>query len=377
MKKILLALLTLALLVLMSTFILMPDKDIGSVFPGNNGSDATTDTDARAEKILEAMSLEEKAAQLLMVSCHSVGSAEAAADFGVGGLCLYGFDFEGKSAEEVVEMNEYFQELSDLPLIISTDEEGGSVHRVSNNPQLYPETFRSPGELRHANGLTSAVIDARAKCVLMENLGLNANLAPVCDVPLSETDYIYERCFSMDYDECAEYISAVITAMNDYRMGSVLKHFPGYGGSTDTHSGISYDYRPYSAFKYGDLLPFEAGIEAGADAVMVSHNIVVCMDEHYPASLSPEVHRILREDLKFDGVIMTDDLAMGAILRFADGKNMVVQALLAGNDMVCCSDFEESVDAIVAAVNDGTLTEEQIDESVLRVLKWKIDLGLI
>lgn len=337
----------------------------------------TADSGTRAQELLAGMSLEEKAAQLLMVSCHTYGSAELASRYGVGALCLYGFDFEGKSEEEVIAMNDRFQSLSRYPLIISTDEEGGSVHRISNNPKLYPETFRSPGELRSANGFTSAVIDARSKCVLMEKLGLNVNLAPVCDVPLRSTDYISDRSFSMDYAEAADYISVVVTAMQDYSVGSVLKHFPGYGGSTDTHEGISYDKRPYSDFEKGDLLPFKAGIAAGADAVMVSHNIVECMDDFYPASLSPEVHRVLRQELGFNGVVVTDDLAMGAILKFAQGQNMVVQALLAGNDMVCCSNFEESVMAIVMAVHSGILTQQRIDESALRVLNWKAELGLI
>lgn len=330
-----------------------------------------------AEEYLAGMSLEDKAKQLLMVSCHTAGSAKSASEFGAGALCLYGFDFDGKSAEQVIAMNAELQQLADLPMIISTDEEGGSAHRVSSNPKLYFETFRSPGELRMANGFTSAAIDTRSKCVLMENLGLNANLAPVCDVPLRTSDYISDRCFSMDYEECAGYIRAVVSAMQDYNMGSVLKHFPGYGGSTDTHKGVSYDNRPYSAFENGDLLPFKAGIEAGADAVMVSHNIVRCMDEKYPASLSVNVHRVLRENLGFDGVIVTDDLAMGAILNFSGGKNMAVTAILAGNDMVCCSDFEESVQAIVKAVEDGILPQEQVDQSVLRILNWKIKLGLI
>lgn len=361
----------------MSTFILLSDRTDEQKCLVRENFTENAAPDIIAERILKDMTLEEKATQLLMVSCHTRGSAVAASEYGVGALCLYSFDFEGKSSDEVIEMTKHFQELSDLPLIISTDEEGGSVHRVSAYPELYPATFRSPGELRESNGLTSAVIDTRAKSVLLEDLGINTNLAPVCDVPLKETDYIYERCFSMDYRECAEYISTVVTAMNDYNVGSVLKHFPGYGGSADTHYGISCDYRPRTAFENGDFLPFKAGIEAGADAVMVSHSIVVCMDENYPASLSPEVHRVLREELNFEGVILTDDLAMGAILGFAEGKNMVVQALVAGNDMVCCSNFEESTAAIVAAVNNGTLTEERIDESVIRILKWKIDLGLI
>lgn len=380
MKKVLFAI-VIAVLLLLTTcmFYEQPPEPVPTPVPTASPMPAPTPSEKTmtAEDILEGMSLEEKAAQLLIVSCHAYGSAERASEFGVGALCLYGFDFEGKTPDEVIAMNEHLQSLASMPMIISTDEEGGSVHRISSNPQLYFETFRSPGELRMANGFTSAAIDTRAKCVLMEKLGVNANLAPVCDVPLRSTDYISERSFSMDYEEAAEYITVVISAMQDYKVGSVLKHFPGYGGSTDTHEGMSVDTRPLSDFKNGDLLPFIAGIEAGADAVMVSHNIAQCMDDYYPASLSPEVHRLLREDLGFDGVIMTDDLAMGAILRFAEGKNMVVQAILSGNDMACCSNFEESVQAIVAAVNDGTLTEAQINESVLRVLNWKIKLGLI
>ena len=112
----------------------------------------------------------------------------------------------------------------------------------------------------------------------MLDLGLNVNLAPVCDVPLDSSNYIYNRCFSLDAEETAEYIGKVVTQMNKDGLGSVLKHFPGYGGSVDTHKNTGYDTRDYSAFENGDFLPFKAGIAAGADAVMVSHNIVKCKD---------------------------------------------------------------------------------------------------
>ena len=110
---------------------------------------------------------------------------------------------------------------------------------------------------------------------------------------------------------------------------------------------------------------------------MVSHNIVQCMDTDLPASLSPEVHRILREKLSFDGVILTDDLYMDAIQDFTGKEAAAVAAVLAGNDMLCCTDFEVQIPAVIAAVKDGRIPVERINASVLRILKWKAELGLL
>ena len=160
-------------------------------------------------------------------------------------------------------------------------------------------------------------------------------------------------------------------------MGSVLKHFPGYGNNTDTHTGVAYDDRPYDTFLTSDFLPFQAGIAAGADMVLVSHNIVSAMDEASPASLSPEVHRVLREDLGFTGVIVTDDLVMDGVRDFAGDDEAAVLAVQAGNDLLCCTDFQTQVPAVLAAVESGEITEEQIDAAVLRVLTMKLRLGIL
>lgn len=151
MKKLSAVIFTIVLLCIMSTFIFLPDRANEQEFPAHG--DPRENADAIAEEILKDMTLEEKAAQLLMVSCHTRGSAEAASEYGVGALCLYSFEFEGKSSDEVIRMTEHFQELSDFPLIISTDEEGGSVHRISVYPELYPATFRSPGSFGRATDL--------------------------------------------------------------------------------------------------------------------------------------------------------------------------------------------------------------------------------
>ena len=153
--------------------------------------------------------------------------------------------------------------------------------------------------------------------------------------------------------------------------------FSGLWEHADTHTGIAYDRRALETFEQADFVPFRAGIEAGAGGVLVSHNIVFAMDDALPASLSPEVHRILSEELGFDGVVITDDLAMDAIGQFTDGETAAVLAVEAGNDLLCCSDVETQYPAVLEAVQSGRITEERLDESVRRVLLWKLKLGLL
>lgn len=214
------------------------------------------------------------------------------------------------------------------------------------------------------------------KCLLLQSLGINLNFAPVCDVSTCADDFMYPRTFGKNAADTAQYVKNVVTAMKQCHTGSVLKHFPGYGNNTDTHTDIAYDNRSYDTLTESDFLPFQAGIDAGADIVLVSHNIVACMDSEYPASLSLQVHEILRNDLGFTGVIITDDLFMDGIRNFTNNTNAAVLAVQAGNDLLCCTDFEEQIPAVLDAVKQGTISEEQIDKSVLRILQLKISLGL-
>ena len=212
---------------------------------------------------------------------------------------------------------------------------------------------------------------------MLKSLGINVNLAPVCDVSVNENDYIHGRSFGQDAEQTAIFAETVVKEMNNQGMGSVLKHFPGYGNNSDTHTGIVYDSRPYSTFLESDFVPFKAGIKAGCGCVMVSHNIVSCIDEKYPASLSSKVHQTLRKELNFDGVVMTDDLCMEAITQYTDGRNTAVLAIEAGNDMLISTDFVQQIPAVIDAVNSGEISEDRIDRSVLRILNWKISLGII
>ena len=188
---------------------------------------------------------------------------------------------------------------------------------------------------------------------------------------------MYARSFGQDAAQTARYVQTVVSEMKAQGMGSVLKHFPGYGGSADTHTGIAWDDRPYETFVASDFLPFQAGIDAGADLVLVSHNIVRSMDDQRPASLSPRVHQILREELGFEGVIVTDDLQMDGVRDFAGDEQAAVLAVQAGNDLLCCTDFQTQLPAVVRAVEAGEIAQAQIDQSVLRILKLKLALGLL
>lgn len=336
--------------------------------------------------LLEGMTLEEKVGQLFFVRCPETGAAEDIAAYHLGGILLFGRDYkdaagEWLTADELTAKLESYQSSASVPLFIGSDEEGGTVTRASRNPNLFKERSKSPQQLYAANAdtsdpLDSIAADAEEKSARLLDWGINVNFAPVADVSTDPADFIYDRAFGQDASATAEYVARVVTVMRDAGMASVLKHFPGYGSNVDTHTGIAIDQRPYETFTASDFLPFEAGIAAGAPFVLVSHNVVECMDASLPASLSPEVHRVLREELGFDGIAITDDLAMDAVAAYAGGEAAVL-AVLAGNDMLITSDYRNDIPAVLAAVVDGRISEEQVNESVLRVLHAKYDLGLL
>ena len=331
----------------------------------------------RAQQILSEMSLEEKVGQIFIVRCPQEKAAEQVKNYHLGGYILFAEDFAHKDQETVAAATAEYQAASRIPLLIGVDEEGGTVNRISRYQAFRSTPFASPQELYREGGWKRIESDAAEKASLLRSLGINLNLAPVCDISTNPNDYIYKRTFGKDAAQTAEYVSIVVSAMKQNGMGCVLKHFPGYGGNVDTHTGLSHDNRSIETFRSNDFLPFQSGMEAGAGAVLVSHNIVSCMDESSPASLSPEVHRLLREELHFDGVIMTDDLYMDAIQDFTGKREAAVRAVQAGNDLLCCTDFEIQIPAVLDAVKRGDIAPELLDRAVQRVLIWKMQLGIL
>ena len=331
----------------------------------------------RVDDLLGRMTLEEKVGQLFFVRCPETGAAEDVAAYHPGGVLLFGRDFEGKTYGQVRAETDGLQAAAEIPLLIGVDEEGGTVVRASSNRHLRAQKFPSPQALYRAGGMEAVAADAAEKSSFLLGLGINVNFAPVCDVSTDSGDFIYDRAFGQDAAATSDYAETVTAAMDAAGIGAVMKHFPGYGDNVDTHTGIAVDQRPYETFETSDFLPFAAGMTSPTAAVLVSHNIVVSMDETLPASLSPEVHRVLREELGFTGVAMTDDLAMDALAQYSADGSAAVLAVQAGNDMIVTTDYESQIPAVIAAVEDGRISEERLDEAVTRVLAWKIRLGLI
>ena len=353
-----------------------PEDPPSQTDPGTHSS-STENQDQIIEELLSAMTVEEKVGQMFFVRCPDTGAAEAVSEYKLGGYILFSRDFKNKTAEQVRNDISSYQSAAGVPLLIGTDEEGGTVVRASSNPNLFPHSGLSPQDLFAQGGMDAIIQDARQKSVTLLDLGVNVNLAPVADVSTDSNDFIYDRAFGQDAQATAEYVSNVVKTMDAQGIGSVLKHFPGYGNNVDTHTGVAIDERPYETFQTSDYLPFTAGIQAGADAVLVSHNVMTCVDDQLPASLSPAVHKELRETLGFQGVIMTDDLAMDAVAAYAGDQSPAVMAVKAGNDMIVTTDFQTQIPEVIQAVKSGEIDEEQIDQSVTRVLKWKYDLGLL
>lgn len=332
---------------------------------------------SKLETYVDSMSLEQMVGQMFFARCPSSGAAAQINSYHPGGYILFARDFANQTPASVKSTIAGYQNASKTPMLIGVDEEGGTVVRVSKYPAFRASRFLSPADIYNKSGINGLVSDTAEKDRLLKSLGINVNLGPVCDVSQNPSDYIYDRTLGKSGKESAPAISAMVSQMKKDKMGSVLKHFPGYGSNVDTHTGIAVDKRNIDSFRQNDFLPFAAGIKAGAGGIMINHNIVNCLDSKRPASLSPAVAKTLRNELGFKGVIMTDDLSMSAITKYTDGKNAAVSAVIAGSDMLISSDFVNQYNAVLSAVKNGTISKTRIKQSVMRIVQWKVNLGLI
>lgn len=329
------------------------------------------------EILLASMTLEERVGQLFLARCPDTNAVEDIKAYHLGGFVLFGRDFQEKTPASVTATIADYQSASKIPMLIAVDEEGGIVNRVSRYPAFRETPFPSPRDLFDNGGLDSILSMEVEKCQLLRSIGINVNLAPVCDIATNPAAFMYPRSLGQSPEITGEYIAGVVEVMSQYGIGSALKHFPGYGNNTDTHVGIAVDDRPLSVLESEDLIPFQAGIDASCGAIMISHIIINAMDPQYPATLSPIVHTYLRNDMGFDGVIVTDDLVMQAITDAYGVEEAAVLAVLAGNDLLCVTDYKVQYSAVLQAVIDGRISEEMLNTAVNRILRWKMSLGLI
>lgn len=329
------------------------------------------------EVLLHRLSLEQKVGQMFLARCPESGAAEAVAQYGLGGLLLFGRDFAGETPDTMRTKIQGYQAAATLPLLIAVDEEGGTVTRVSSYTAFRSSPFASPRELYSQGGM-DAVLSAEAeKAQLLAGLGINGNMAPVCDIATEPGAFMYKRSLGQSPEITGQFVSGAVRTMQEQGVAAVMKHFPGYGNNADTHVGIARDSRSLSELESRDTQPFYDGIAAGGGAILVSHNIVEALDAQDPASLSPAMHRYLRLAMGFDGVIITDDLSMDAIAKQYGVGEAAVLAVLAGNDLLCSTEYRTQYSAVLDACCSGRIPEETVNQAVYHVLAWKQSMGIL
>lgn len=324
-------------------------------------------------RYINNMTLEEKVGQMMLSRVPEQNAIEQIKKYHLGGYILFDRDFKGKNIQQVKKVTDQYQKASHIPMLMATDEEGGSVSRLTTAGY---GTFLSPQDLYRQGGFELIQQDINSKSQLMRQLGLNAAMAPDADLATSPTSFIYPRTFGGDLSLTKEYVALAVQAFQNNHIVSTLKHFPGYGDQGDSHQMIIRDPRTKEELAPG-LQPFASGIQVGADSVLVEHNIVEAYDKKLPASLSPKVHQVLRKDLGFKGIIMTDDMDMKGLSEFMSQKEAAIQAVRAGNDMIISSSYRQQIPAIIQAVKKNQLSEKQIDGSCRRILTVKYKLGLL
>lgn len=386
MKKSAIALLLLAALLLTACTAppeAIPAPETGTPAPAIEPTIEPTPepTPSRAEEILAGMTLTEKLCQLMIVRPEALAGVSPVTSTGeemlagleaypVGGI-IYSLN-NLVSREQTTAMIDGAQSASEIPLFISADEEGGSVGRLMYKlgttwvDAMY--TYKDEGPETAYNNAYTIGSDMAA-------LRFNTDFAPVADVWTNpENTVIGDRAYSDDFDEAAKLVPAAVEGFRDAGVICCVKHFPGHGDtSTDTHTGAAVVDKGLAELMAGELKPFIAGMEAGADMVMVGHITLSAIDPEHPASLSEAVvSGILRDTLGWDGVVITDGLEMGALMQYDMGERCLL-ALEAGVDILLgVDDIPGTLKVLTEAVELGWLSEERIDESVLRVLTLKL-----
>lgn len=329
------------------------------------------------EQLLSRMTIEERVGQLFLARCPEENALEDVRAYHLGGYILFSRDIRGHTPTSLSRTIASWQEVADIPLLIAVDEEGGTVCRLSNVHTFRAEPFPSPRVLYDAGGMQLVLEAETEKAAMLKNAGIHVNMAPVCDITTIPWAFMYSRSLGQSPEITAEFIAGTVTIMSEHQIGSVLKHFPGYGNNSDTHTGTARDNRTLEELEAADLLPFRAGIDAGCGAVLMSHTIAAALDADLPVSLSPAAHAYLREQMGFSGVIVTDDLAMDAITNIYGAEEAAILAVLAGNDLLCSTDYPVQYQAILDAIASGRIPMEVIDAALMRILRWKDALGML
>lgn len=347
----------------------------------------TSSVTKTASEIFSEMSLSDKIYQMMFVrpeAITGVTTATAASDatraalqkYPVGGIVYSKSNMLSK--EQFASMISHTKSYAKVPLFIATDEEGGKVNRLMDS--VGTTKVDSPYSYKD-NGINTASCNAKIIANDMNNLGFNLNFAPVADVWSNPNNaVIAQRAYSNNFREAGNLVDAAVRGFHEGGVCTTLKHFSGHGDTyEDTHTSTAYVSKSRDQLENEELQVFRKGIEAGTDLVMVGHMIVENIDNTAPASLSEKVvTELLRNEMNFTGLIITDSLEMNGVSEHYTGGEAAVRAIKAGNDLLLePKDLNEAVMAVMNAVSQGEITEQQINEHVLRILEVKERAGIL
>lgn len=341
-------------------------------------------------EVMDEMTLEQKIGQLFIVNTDSLDfnaeknitdkMKETIKEYRPGGVIFFSFNLDNR--KQIKKFIRKMQKQSQIPMFMSVDEEGGSVARIANTEGMKTTKIPPMAEIGKSRDTSRAYEAANTIGSEIAKLGFNLDFAPVADITTNENNTeIGERSFGNDAAMVSGMVSEAVKGLQSNGVSATLKHFPGQGDSgEDTHKGYVNLEVTIDRLREVEFQPFEAGIKAGADAVMVSHVSVRSVTQNeVPASLSPlMVNDILRNELQYDNIIITDAMNMKIITKFYDSGQAAVMALEAGNDMILMpDDFVSAFEAVQTAIKDGTLSERRINQSVARIIETKIRRGII
>lgn len=336
---------------------------------------------------MQEMSLEQKVAQLFVVAPESlaagvspvtqaaeVGQA-ALADYPVGGFIYFAANLiiPGQTTDLLTNMAGYFAQSENVAPFMCVDEEGGQVARIANNDAFGVENVGVASDLGESGDASRAKNAAEYIAGYVRPLGFNAVFAPVADVAHPDVSNIMTaRSFSSSAAQVADMVSAEISGFREKGLISCAKHFPGIGAAVgDSHDEAIVIHQTRAELEALDLVPFVSAIDAGVPLIMVGHvGVPEVAGDTTPASLSGAlVQNILREELKFEGVVVTDSLSMGAITNYYTPDQAAVSALHAGCDVLLMPEsFAQAYQGVLDAIYAGELSEARLDESVFRIL---------
>lgn len=336
------------------------------------------------EAQIAEMSLDEKIGQLVMVGIDGYtndnNSQELIEKYHVGGFVLLKQNV--KDLEQMLNLINSLKETNaanKIPLFLSVDEEGGRISRMPEDFVKLP----SNGKIGEVNDSKLSYQVGRILGEELKSVGLNMNFAPVLDINSNpKNPVIGDRAFGETPDLVSKLGIQTMKGIKSQNIIAVVKHFPGHGDtSIDSHVGLPIVNANLERLESFELQPFSSAIENQADAIMIAHILLPKIDSNNPASFSKAIITdLLREEMNFNGVIITDDLTMGAVVNNYDIGDAAVESLKAGSDIVLvCHDYEKEVGVIKAikkAAEKGILSEERIDESVYRILKLKQKYGI-